>query len=930
VTWDRSRNGSPFCGLAPFDAAHSTVFFGRDAAIERVLAKLSTARFLLLIGASGVGKSSLLRAGVLPRLVAKGESEGTHQWRAVVVTPSEDTFSGLAAALAGDAVLGQRFRDAGLTAARLAALLRGGGAAALAPIRDALAATAPARLVLGVDRLERLFVEAKGEDVAAFADLLHSLVVQELAHVITTLRADAYGAFQAIGAFVALREAGAMHDLAPPEVGDFVAMVVRPVLASQPPLAFEKASDGRSLALVLIDDATGPDALPLLQLTLDRLFAGAAARGDGALRFADYHGIDQAVVEMASAAFAGIDAAASDSLPSLIVGLAHDVALDPASGRPMVTVRPLARADFERDRPERKALIDSLLKHRLLVSEGEHGERVRPIHDVLLRIWPQAAHILTENEASIRVRRTLEPLVGHWLAAGRPARSDYLLTSPAHLAAADVLIARFGDDVPTTMRDYVAASHAAENRQRDYERLRRPKLAPAAEALLRRGAAYYAPLLALVIALAMIVRYDDPQILDRLRSIAFDSYQRLSPAEQNPQRPVRIVDIDERSVAAFGEWPWPRTRLAELAQALSARGAAAIVFDLPMSAADRWSPEEYVKSLPADRTQEFGALLGSGRTNDQIFAAALEKTPSVIAVTLHDAVAASAPDQPDAKDCRLEPFGKAGFAWARDCPKSFIDDFKDANVLPLFAQSAPGLGAVAYEPDPDGVVRRIALVLRHGDKLIPALAAEAVRVAHGVMSYVIGSSNAGSRHALGAVAGLDFIAIGGLQIVTDPNGAIVLKYRRTNPVSYISAADILDKSAPAPDVSGKIVLIGRASDDLLPTPLDAATPSIDIHAQMIETLLSNSGLVRPAYVLPVEEGMVFAVGAILIGAMLFLSLRATAAVGLVLALTFIAGSLAAYQYANVLIDPVYAILVLVILFGMVVLIRVSRQTPVWH
>jgi hypothetical protein len=227
--WDRRLKGSPFRGLAAFEASHSAVFFGRDAAVARITAKLRTARFLLVIGASGTGKSSLLRASLVPRVAKPGVVPGIDLWRPATMSPSGNTFLAAAQALAAETCLGPELQEAGCVPDDLAALLREGGERACAPIRSALTGAAqkraaergygeprPAQILLAIDQLERLFVETRPEDVEPFANLLHDLIARELAFVIATLRGDAYGSFLKVETLVALREAGGMHDLLPP------------------------------------------------------------------------------------------------------------------------------------------------------------------------------------------------------------------------------------------------------------------------------------------------------------------------------------------------------------------------------------------------------------------------------------------------------------------------------------------------------------------------------------------------------------------------------------------------------------------------------------------------------------------------------------------------------------------------------------------
>ncbi len=177
----------------------------------------------------------------------------------------------------------------------------------------------PARLALGIDQAERLFTEAAPEVAARLSGLLAALVQQRLATVVMVLRSDAYAAFQGSPTLVALREAGATLDLVPPSAAELEEIVTRPVAACHPALGFEHR-DGRSLAALLVADARGGDALPLLQVSLARLYAAEAGRGDGVLRVADYSGMDEAVTQTANEALGTLDAAARAELPALVAG----------------------------------------------------------------------------------------------------------------------------------------------------------------------------------------------------------------------------------------------------------------------------------------------------------------------------------------------------------------------------------------------------------------------------------------------------------------------------------------------------------------------------------------------------------------------------------------------------------------------------------
>jgi eukaryotic-like serine/threonine-protein kinase len=489
--WDRGLRGSPFPGLSAFEVNRAEVFFGRSLATDQAINRLREAAagegrvpFLLILGASGAGKSSLVRAALLPRLTTPGTIPEIDLWRTAITTPSADPFGALAESLLGDAALGRElahgtFRTKDLLAKQLA----GDTEIAVAPLRDALALAAeqrriaqsfaeprPARLALAIDQVERLFIEANPTTATAFAELLAALIREHLVYLVLVLRSDAYAQLQTFGALLELRRLGATFDLVPPSSAELEEIVMRPVAACQPPLAFERKNE-RSLSAVLVADARGGDALPLLQMTLSRLYDAETSRGDGVLRFADYHGIDAAISEVADEALRGVGVDAQAELPSLVAGLVGDVTTDPLTGAPLPSVVALDRRRFEAGHQARSELIDAFIAKYLLTSEGdERSQRVRPVHEALLRIWPRAVAIVVEVGQLLRVRHTLEPIVREWQEASEALKPAHLELSPALLGGAQSLSAAFGTDLSRPMRDFIAAAVEFDKDRRNRER----------------------------------------------------------------------------------------------------------------------------------------------------------------------------------------------------------------------------------------------------------------------------------------------------------------------------------------------------------------------------------------------------------------------------------------------------------------------------
>ena len=410
----------------------------------------------------------------------------------------------------------------------------------------------------------------------------------------------------------------------------------------------------------------------------------------------------------------------------------------------------------------------------------------------------------------------------------------------------------------------------------------------------------YIGLVSALLAAAIFIRYLDPFFVRALRLIAFDHFQRLDPEPYDRNLPVRVIDIDEESLAKIGQWPWPRTTLATLLQRLTAQGAAAVAFDFLFAEPDRTSLDQVAKRLPATEAKLLTDVIAGRPTNDQVFANALRDSPSVLPVSLGYGVATTLPR-------------KAGFAIAGDDPRPFVGSFNVATRnLAILDDAAHGIGAFNWLADRDQIVRRVALIFRLGSTLVPSLAAETLRVAQGASSYVIKAANASGETAFGQSTGINHIRIGKIEVPADGAGGVYLKFQHFNKSSYIPAWKVLAGQVSQDEIDGRIVLVGTSAAgllDLRATPLDEAIPGIDIHAQVLERLLTGRFLTRPDYALALEEFEILIFGIILAVLLPRVSARSAAAVGLFAMGLVVIGAWVAFRYADLLLDPSYPALV---------------------
>jgi adenylate cyclase len=418
---------------------------------------------------------------------------------------------------------------------------------------------------------------------------------------------------------------------------------------------------------------------------------------------------------------------------------------------------------------------------------------------------------------------------------------------------------------------------------------------------LRGTRLLYIAFVTAVIAGAILLRYQDPFFVQALRLIAFDHFQRLDPPKYDANVPIRIVDIDEASLAKIGQWPWPRTTVRDLVANLGAKGAAVIAFDVLFAEPDRTSLEAVVKQLPASEAAAVTAAMTGRPSNDQQLADEIRQTPTVLSIVLGQGTATTLP-------------AKAGFVFGGDDPRPFLQDFDVATPnLPKFDDAAHGIGAFNWVADRDQIVRRVALMFRLNDSFVPSLAAEALRVAQGASTYLLKASNASGETAFGQSTGLNHIRIGDVIVPTDGAGGVFLKFRHYNKAQYIPAWKVLAGEVAQDDIEGRIILVGTSAPgllDLRATPVDAAVPGIDVHAQVLEHLLTGTFLERPDYAIALEEFVILALGIMLAVVLPRVSAKASGAIGLLTIALVLLGGWAAFQYANLLLDPSYPALVL--------------------
>lgn len=455
--WDVASRGSPYPGLIPYDHAYSAVFFGRGLAIAEALHELKIAAArempaLFVVGPSGSGKSSLVRAGLAPSFMGS-QIAGVDLWRQVLLEPAQDPVRALADRLYVAGALPELAQGPQPTPDFFATLARQSPESAAGAVKWALEQAARARqqwigggtpptikLLLIVDQLETVLDSRHGRETAAFA---RALVETQSIWFIATLRSDHYSDLQLDPDFLSMRRRGALFDLPPPGASEFADIIKGPARAAA--LVFEER-DGVSLAKTIEAAVGGADALPLLQVTLARLFD---ARAGDTLTFSAYEamgGLEGAIANRAEEVFDAASPAAQQTLDAVLRSLVADM-----DENGQLTIRTPDRAAVAPDAASRE-LVDKLTEARLLVS-ADTGVRVA--HEALLRRWQRATTSPALQPEAIRLRRQIGPNFDVWQ---RTQLDSDLLQAGTALTQAAAITSQHPGAFPPDLEAYVRRS----------------------------------------------------------------------------------------------------------------------------------------------------------------------------------------------------------------------------------------------------------------------------------------------------------------------------------------------------------------------------------------------------------------------------------------------------------------------------------------
>jgi adenylate cyclase len=395
--------------------------------------------------------------------------------------------------------------------------------------------------------------------------------------------------------------------------------------------------------------------------------------------------------------------------------------------------------------------------------------------------------------------------------------------------------------------------------------------------------------LALLVGIAAL-RIGDSAPIQELRVRTFDAFQRIDPRVKTA-RPVAIVDIDEPSLAKLGQWPWPRTRIADMVANLTRLGAVVIAFDVIFSEPDRLNPDvaaDTFRNLDEATREKLRAL----PSNDQVFADTMRRSRVVLGQS----------GLPSVISDLDKTLPVTGVAMLGDDPQRFMFKFpgllRNTHVLEA---AASGRGLLTINPERDGIIRRVPMIMQAQGELVPSLSFEMLRVATGTDTIFVKSG----------IEGIKSVAVKGFEVPTDGNGQLWIHFAHYDRSIYVSAVDLLEGRVPPEKIARKLVLIGTSAvglNDIKTTPVSAAMPGVEIHAQVLEAALTRTLLSQPPYAPLLEFGAALVLGILVIAFAPMFGPVTLVAVGAVFATLLIGTSWYFYTQHRLLVDFTYPLL----------------------
>ena len=341
--------------------------------------------------------------------------------------------------------------------------------------------------------------------------------------------------------------------------------------------------------------------------------------------------------------------------------------------------------------------------------------------------------------------------------------------------------------------------------------------------------------LSVIFLFLIIIKFINPTIIQKISFLNYDFYQKVF--NRGEVKDVTIVDIDEKSIAKVGQFPWRRDIYSKILKNLNQHNPKAIAFDIVFSEEDKQNPKDLLLQLQKESNQLIDIEVAD---TNKIFTESIKNSKAILPIL----------GEPKNNFVKNNSKPKLRLLAKGENPKNFIYKFKHKIIsLEEISSAASGIGSISLIPSIDGVIRNVPVLYNIDDKIWPSLALESVRIATGQKNLLVKSSK----------NGIELIKTRKNTIPSDQNAVINVKFNKFSKDNYISAVDVANNDFDQKKVENKIILIGSSAQalfDIVKIANGKYVPGVEIHAHIIDNIFKNESIIKNIYT-QLAENIIF-------------------------------------------------------------------------
>ena len=382
----------------------------------------------------------------------------------------------------------------------------------------------------------------------------------------------------------------------------------------------------------------------------------------------------------------------------------------------------------------------------------------------------------------------------------------------------------------------------------------------------------------------IFIKIINPPLIQKISNINYDFYQKIF--NRGVVENITIIDIDEKSIAKIGQFPWRRDVYSKILENLNQYSPSAIAFDIIFSEKDKQNPQDLLLQLQKENDQLENIKVIN---TNKIFINSIKNSKAILPII----------GEPSDNFIKNNSKPKLRIITKGNDPKNFIYSYKNKiTSLEEINNAASGIGSISLIPNIDGILRKVPILYNIDDLIWPSLALEAIRISTNQNNLLIQSND----------AGIELIKTRKNIIPSNQNGTINIKYKRFNKENYIPAIDIVENNFDKKKIENRIILIGSSAQalfDFVKIPNGKIIPGVEIHAHIIDNILNNESI-KKNFSTQTLENIIFL---LLLISLLFVPMKIKPKfsiiffIGLIMTINLL--SIAIYQF-NFYFDSLYA------------------------